>query len=66
MKKSNGPVTRLDGDALELPDWSGMDEGSNRVGLEEAFALCEEYARVFPAPRQRSDTDEKCSVEFVL
>ena len=66
MKKSNAPAVQTDTETLEFPDWSGMDESSDRMSVEAAFAMCEEYSRIFPTARQRPAHEEKCLVEFVL
>jgi hypothetical protein len=53
---------------LEFPDWSGMDDSSNRVSVEAAFQLCEQYPTWFPAAANRAlkERSEKCTVEFIL
>jgi hypothetical protein len=65
-KKSEKPAGSSS--ELELPDWSGMDESPNRISIEAAFRLTEEYAR-FLAGTPHGEAvlrREKCTVEFVL
>jgi hypothetical protein len=50
MKKSDEPASGAEGMELELPDWSGMDDSSARVGPDAAFQLCEKYQSGFPRP----------------
>jgi hypothetical protein len=68
MKKSNASAVRAESAELEFPDWSGMDDSSQRVGADAAFQLCERYSSWFPeqAKRWRSQRPEKCVVEFKL
>jgi len=55
-------------ESLEFPDWSGMDDSSQRITPEAALALSEEYRAWFPQAVERwhSHRVEKCLVEFVL
>jgi len=66
MKKSDKSAPRAQG--LELPDWSGMDDSSARVGPDTAFQLCEKYPEWFAeaVARWRMQRPEKCLVEFTL
>jgi hypothetical protein len=68
MKKSNASAAKADPLDLELPDWSGMDDSSQRVSPDAAFQLCERYPAWFPEQvnRGRAQRPEKCVVEFTL
>lgn len=68
MKKSDAPPEPIDAVGLEFPDWSGMHDSSNRVSVEAAFQLCEQYRAWFPAAANRALKErlEKCTVEFIL
>jgi hypothetical protein len=43
-----------------------MDDSTKRLDTSAAFALCEEYSRLFPATQEELGEREKCAVEFVL
>ena len=66
VKKSDESARRAEG--MELPDWSGMDDSSTRVGPDAAFQLCENYPEWFAgaAAQWRMQRPEKCLVEFTL
>ena len=68
MKKSEKPADATDSIDLEFPDWSGMDDFSERITPEAAFRLCENYPLLMAKshPNLQNDTREKCIVEFVL
>jgi len=68
MKKSEGPAAGTNSGDLEFPDWSGMDDSSERITAEAAFRLCEQYPALFfeQAAKWRDQAAEKCIVEFVL
>jgi hypothetical protein len=68
MKKSNAPAPKTESAELEFPDWSGMDDSTQRVSPDAAFQLCEQYPAWFPeqVKRWRSQRPEKCVVEFTL
>ena len=67
MKKSEEPAGPADPLELEFPDWSGMDDSSDRLTPEAAFRLCEHYPLLYRKSRQHAaDENEKCIVEFVL
>jgi hypothetical protein len=68
MKKFDDLADRAESEGLEFPDWSGMDDSSARVTPDAAFLLCERYRAWFPglAEEGRSQSSEKCLVEFVL
>ena len=53
---------------LEFPGWSGMDDSTNRISLEAALRLCEEYKPWLQEFARNSayQRPEKCLVEFVL
>ena len=55
-------------DALEFPDWSGMDDSTNRISSEAALRLNEQYQPLFRelAKKGTLQRPEKCLVEFVL
>jgi hypothetical protein len=61
-------LIRFDSGDLEFPDWSGMDDSTQRISADAAFQLCEQYPRWFPeqAKRWLAHRPEKCTVEFVL
>jgi hypothetical protein len=61
-------AARLGTAALELPNWSGMDDSSNRVSRETALELCEQYSLWFATahPKRNRQRAEKCVVEFTL
>jgi hypothetical protein len=68
MKKSGEPVEvseRLD---LEFPDWSGMDDSSDRITPEAAFRLCEFYPKLLrkEGAEPVEDRAKVDVVEFVL
>ena len=68
MKKSAEPASKTDLNDLELPDWSGMDESSNRISTEAALRLSEVYPQLAASglgakPMERF---QPCPVEFVL
>ena len=68
MKKSNASAAKAESVELEFPDWSGMDDSSQRVSPDAAFQLCERYSEWFPEQVKcwRSQRPEKCIVEFTL
>jgi hypothetical protein len=68
MKKSNAPAAKAESAELEFPDWSGMDDSSQRVSPDAAFLLCERYSGWFPdqVERWRSNRPEKCVIEFTF
>ena len=68
MKKSNAPPAQIETVDLELPDWTGMGDSSQRISREAAFELCEQYARQFPEARRQHLLlgRNKCIVPFVL
>ncbi len=67
-KRSDGPSGQTSNLALELPDWSGMQDSTVRITAAAALRLCEEYPRLFPkaALQHAQNRPEKCVVEFVL
>jgi hypothetical protein len=67
MKNSNEAPT-ADLSDLDLPDWSGMDDSTQRVSPETAFKLCEQYPVLFPeqVKYRLLHPPEKCTVEFAL
>jgi hypothetical protein len=68
MKKSDDSAGKVEAVELEFPDWSGMDDSSDRVNPDAAFELCEQYRAWFPelTEKWRSQRPEKCLAEFVL
>ena len=53
---------------LELPDGSGFESRSVRVGLDAMIQLCEERLHLFNA-RPGAEAErlrDKCDVEFIL
>jgi hypothetical protein len=65
---SKRPAARNNPADPDLPDWSGMDDGSIRVTVAAAFELCEHYSAWFPlSPAQRQlRRRQKCLVESTL
>ena len=68
MRKSDASANKGSPVELELPDWTGMDDSSARVGPEQAFRLWAEYRTWFPQLVEgwQSQRPEKCVAEFVL
>ena len=68
MKEFEKPAAAVETQALEFPDWSGMDDTPPRITPEAAFRLCEEYPLWFPdaVAKWRAQRPEKCPIEFVL
>lgn len=64
MKKFDESAANADSIPLEFPDWSGMDDSTERVSAGAAFELCEQYTAWVQSPRHE-DAREKC-LEFVL
>jgi hypothetical protein len=66
MKKSDESAEQPE--MLEFPDWSGMDDSTNRISPEAALRLCEEYKPWLQEFARNSayQRPEKCLVEFVL
>jgi hypothetical protein len=67
MRKSDEAASRIETDSLDFPDWSGMDDSTNRVTVSAAFQLCEQYLVWVPPSRLlERQLEEKCVVEFEL
>jgi hypothetical protein len=68
MKKSDAPAAKAESKEFEFPDFTGMDDTSQRVTPDTAFQLCEQYPAWFPdqVKRWRAQRPEKCVVEFTL
>ena len=66
MKKSDDSQPEQDPDMIHFPDWSGMDDSTNRISPEAALKLCEDYQARFGALVNSQPRPEKCLVEFVL
>jgi hypothetical protein len=68
MKKSNASAAKGEPTGLEFPDWSGMEHSANRVGVDTAFELCEQYLLWFATThsKRRHQRPGKCVVEFTL
>jgi len=68
MRESEESAASIGPVELELPDWSGMDDRSERLTVQSAFEFCEHYALWFPAvARQRlTERPPKCLEEFTL
>ena len=56
------------GEFLEFPDWSGMDDSKDRITIEAALELCDQYPGWYPELwRQRASKQvDRCTVDFVL
>ena len=50
---------------LEFPEWN-MDDSTNRISLEAALQLCEDYQAQFRTLVNSQPRPEKCLVEFIL
>jgi len=61
-------LIQLDTSDLEFPDWTGMNDSTQRISPDAAFQLCEQYPRWFPEQVKRwlAHRPEKCLVEFTL
>jgi hypothetical protein len=66
MEKSDDSQPERDPDTIQFPDWSGMDDSTNRISPEAALKLCEDYQARFGALVNSQPRPEKCLVEFVL
>ncbi len=68
MREFNDSAPRNETVDLAFPDWSGMDDSTDRVTPDAAFQLCEQYRALWPqlAEKWRQQRPEKCLVEFVL
>jgi hypothetical protein len=66
MKKPDDSPPTPDPDSLEFPDWSGLDDSTNRITPEAALQLCEDYQARFGTLANSRPPPDKCIVEFVL
>ncbi len=68
MKRSNESALVIKDDGLEFPDWSGMDDSTNRMSVAAAFQLCQDYLSWFPEAARKSwlERRDHPRVEFSL
>ena len=66
MKKCDDSRPEPDPEMIQFPDWSGMDDSTNRISPEAALQLCEDYQARFRTLVNSQPRPEKCLVEFIL